>query len=166
MIGWPVAELWVSSSDTDADIFVYLQDYNPAADKARCLSCEGSVMCVAHSLEFSAYTPWSTLNTFNMLRCTIPACPRQSAGKAMLPCSRRTIPSISLGGALRTLFFCVLLHRVRVLALQLYLTTLQYSSYSAVAELAHSCMCWTQCAFTNLFMQVRHRRSVSGKPSV
>lgn len=38
VIGWPVVEIWVSSSDTDADIFVYLQDYNPAADKAKCVS--------------------------------------------------------------------------------------------------------------------------------
>ena len=37
VIGWPVADLWVSSSDSDADIFVYLQDYDPAADKSRCV---------------------------------------------------------------------------------------------------------------------------------
>jgi predicted acyl esterase len=28
-------ELWVASSDTDADVFVYLEDYDPAADVAR-----------------------------------------------------------------------------------------------------------------------------------
>jgi predicted acyl esterase len=35
-MGWPVVELWVASSDTDADLFVYLEDYDPKADKARC----------------------------------------------------------------------------------------------------------------------------------
>lgn len=35
VVGWPVAELWVSSSDADADVFVYLEDYDPAIDKAR-----------------------------------------------------------------------------------------------------------------------------------
>ena len=36
VMGWPVVELWVASSDTDADLFVYLEDYDPKADKARC----------------------------------------------------------------------------------------------------------------------------------
>ena len=35
-MGWPVVELWVASSNTDADVFVYLEDYDPKADKARC----------------------------------------------------------------------------------------------------------------------------------
>lgn len=35
VMGWPVAELWVTSSDADADLFVYLEDYDPAVDKAR-----------------------------------------------------------------------------------------------------------------------------------
>ena len=35
VMGWPVAELWVTSSDTDADLFVYLQDYDPVLDKSR-----------------------------------------------------------------------------------------------------------------------------------
>lgn len=35
MCSWPEMELWVASSDTDADVFVYLEDYDPAADRAR-----------------------------------------------------------------------------------------------------------------------------------
>ena len=35
IMGWPVVELWVASSDTDADLFAYLEDYDPKADKAR-----------------------------------------------------------------------------------------------------------------------------------
>ena len=34
-MGWPIVELWVASSDTDADVFVYLEDYDPKTDKAR-----------------------------------------------------------------------------------------------------------------------------------
>ena len=44
IIGWPVAELWVASSDTDADVFVYLEDYDPSIDKARCGVC-GTCAC-------------------------------------------------------------------------------------------------------------------------
>lgn len=32
---WPEVVLWVASSDTDADVFVYLEDYDPVADVAR-----------------------------------------------------------------------------------------------------------------------------------
>lgn len=32
---WVEAELWVASSDSDADFFVYLEDFDPAADCAR-----------------------------------------------------------------------------------------------------------------------------------
>ena len=40
IMGWPVVDLWVASSDTDADLFAYLEDYDPKADKARCAVCE------------------------------------------------------------------------------------------------------------------------------
>ncbi len=36
LLGWAVAELWVESSDADADVFVYLEDYDPVTEKARC----------------------------------------------------------------------------------------------------------------------------------
>jgi len=35
IMGWPIVELWVASSDAEADLFVYLEDYDPKADKAR-----------------------------------------------------------------------------------------------------------------------------------
>ena len=44
IMGWPVVELWVASSDTDADVFVYLEDYDPKADKARCAVVNGSLV--------------------------------------------------------------------------------------------------------------------------
>ena len=33
--GAPLLDLWVASSDTDADIFAYLEDVDPASGKAR-----------------------------------------------------------------------------------------------------------------------------------
>lgn len=35
LVGWVTVECWISSSHTDADVFVYLEDYDPAARKAR-----------------------------------------------------------------------------------------------------------------------------------
>jgi len=33
--GAPLVDLWVASSDADADVFAYLEDVNPASGKAR-----------------------------------------------------------------------------------------------------------------------------------
>eukprot|EP00208_Stichococcus_sp_RCC1054_P002346 CAMPEP_0206139850 /NCGR_PEP_ID=MMETSP1473-20131121/7550_1 /ASSEMBLY_ACC=CAM_ASM_001109 /TAXON_ID=1461547 /ORGANISM="Stichococcus sp, Strain RCC1054" /LENGTH=865 /DNA_ID=CAMNT_0053533773 /DNA_START=333 /DNA_END=2930 /DNA_ORIENTATION=- len=35
MVGWVTVDVWVASSDTEADVFVYLQDFDPASDKAK-----------------------------------------------------------------------------------------------------------------------------------
>lgn len=35
VVGSPEIDLWVSSSDSDADIFVYLEDEHPETGKAR-----------------------------------------------------------------------------------------------------------------------------------
>lgn len=35
VIGWPLLTLWVESSDSDADVFAYLEDQNPKTGKAR-----------------------------------------------------------------------------------------------------------------------------------
>ena len=37
VVGAPVVDLWVASSDTDADVFAYLEDVNPTTGKARCV---------------------------------------------------------------------------------------------------------------------------------
>ena len=35
MVGSPGVDLWVASSDSDADVFAYLEDVDPASGKAR-----------------------------------------------------------------------------------------------------------------------------------
>ena len=37
VVGAPEVDLWVASSDTDADVFAYLEDVDPTTGKARCV---------------------------------------------------------------------------------------------------------------------------------
>ena len=39
VVGPPEVVLWVESSDSDADLFVYLEDEDPVSGKARSASC-------------------------------------------------------------------------------------------------------------------------------
>ena len=52
---WPEVVLWVASSDADADVFVYLEDYDPVADVARYVT-EGHFRA-SHRREHAAPPP-------------------------------------------------------------------------------------------------------------
>ena len=55
LVGCPLLTLWVESSDSDADIFAYLEDQDPETGKARCASW---LPLSAQTIPQSALTSW------------------------------------------------------------------------------------------------------------
>ena len=82
LVGCPLLTLWVESSDSDADIFAYLEDQDPETGKARCAAglpllasviSEGAaqdlapVLCLLRRLCKSGSMLWLDLSRFSGL---------------------------------------------------------------------------------------------------
>ena len=55
LVGCPLLTLWVESSDSDADIFAYLEDQDPETGKARCAA---GLPLLAPAIPEGAWKSW------------------------------------------------------------------------------------------------------------